>query len=167
MSASYSITPTAYQSLAGSARSAACSGAMYAGVPARTSSAVSPTGLSILTAHETEVEDREPAIRCHQHVRRLQIAVELPLVVYGAHAERELPQRVAHEPFGEHGVRTDVLEEGAAGHEVHREEPLLAVGEEVVQSNEVGMLHAGKRAKLVFEPVDAHRVEPGQRLEQE
>ena len=91
--ASKSITPTLYQSLAGeTGRPAACSGAMYAAVPTRCPSVLWCWPVLVLLGDQAEVEQHDPALARHDHVRRLDVAVQLAGRVERRDPLGELPQ---------------------------------------------------------------------------
>ena len=116
---------------------------------------------------QPEVEDHHGAFGGDEHVARLEVTVQLPRPVNGEHRARELRERAAKPPFVPHPTGPDPLIEAHTGHQVHAEEPLIAVCEELVQPHQIGVSHIGERAKLVLESVDAAAVEPRQRLERD
>ena len=163
-SASYSMQPTEYQSLASlSVWSLACSGDMYTGVPTASRSGL----VSATLRDQAEVEQREPAERGDQHVRRLEIAVQLAGLVQREQRVDELDQRAA-QPLLVNRRREDVLararraarlrrahpvDERHALDELHREVPVALGGVQLVQRDEVRMHDVGERAELALEPV--------------
>ena len=61
----------------------------------------------------------------------------------------------------------DVLEELDPLDELHREEPVVVVGDQLVEAHEVLVDDVGERAKLALEAVERARVEPGERLQRD
>jgi hypothetical protein len=62
-------------------------------------------------------------------------------------------------------VAADEAIEVTAGDEVHGEAPIVPVGVELVQANQVGVGHPGQRPELVLEPVGSRGRRSDQRLE--
>ena len=88
-----------YQSLAAETfRPAACSGDMYAAVPSHVHLGGLGQPLAAQLGRQAEVEEHDPAPRRHQHVRRLDVAVQLARVVNRRDPPCELEERVAEAP---------------------------------------------------------------------
>ena len=76
----YSSTPSAYTSVAAvTSPPVTCSGAAYSGVsidaPSRVSAVTSPAGFTFQQLGDAEIEQLDLAVRAHQHVGRLDVAV--------------------------------------------------------------------------------------------
>ena len=85
------MTPTLYQSLADAAAwPRHCSGDRYAGVPTRPRSASRVVPGQI--RRQTEIENDDPPLRRHQHVRRLDVSVQFSAAVQFLEAVDELRQ---------------------------------------------------------------------------
>ena len=107
---------------------------------------------------QPEIEQDDAVVtRRDQEVRRLQIAVERPRVVKDAQRDGELPEDVANEDLlGRPRPRTQRGERDALD-EVHREEPLDFVAEELVQRHQVGVDDSRGSAKLALQLADGPR----------
>src|SRR5262249_49745491 len=104
--------------------------------------------LSTHVERETEVEYHDPASRCDEHVRRLDVPVEHARGVECRHAIDQLVGRRDEAPprrlVEEARVRaTHVLDEGYAVHELHREEAMCVGDHQLVELDEVLMTDAG------------------------
>jgi hypothetical protein len=177
---SYSITPKLYQSLASETRQTVCSG----DVVERRPSPCLIVAVRSTFGHEAEVEQDDAIGPGHQHVGRLDIAVQLPGRVQRADSGRGLsegrPQpddvdaggpvavgRGRNVRFpgsigrrfdgprllnGIHLCRRafrvrprrlrafpDVVVEALPVHQLHREEPVPAVGKQLIESRQVGV----------------------------
>ena len=71
-------------------------------------------------------------------------------------------RRVARHVIGAHE-----LEEVDAVDQLHREEPLVARRDQLMQRHQVRVHEVGQQAKLVLESIQRARFDPGQRLERD
>ena len=158
--------------------------------------------------HHPEVEDHHAARRGDDHVRRLDVLVQVAALVKRHDAGDQLAQPVSQPPDacpaerrhgGDHARRrrcatagppaidhrlhgavdrlgrraiprrpaAHVAEEVDPVHQLHGEEPLVVVEEQLVQRDQVGMRHVGQGAELLLEAEDALRAGAGQRLERD
>jgi hypothetical protein len=141
-------------------------------------------------ADEAEVEDDDAARAGDEHVGRLEVAVELARDVQGGDAGDQLGERVAQAlddearrgdglgdrvlvavvggglgGGGRRAVGSDVVAEAHALDVLHGDEPLVVVGHELVEGDEVVVGDAGGRTELVLEAVEAAGLERAERLE--
>jgi hypothetical protein len=146
---------------------------------------------------QPEVEQHHPAARLDQHVGRLEIAVQLAGEVQRVDAVAQLVQRgleagqverrredVAARARAERarqgrvelvverrrgGARAGAhpVDEADAAHQLHREEPLVAGGVQLVQATQVGVREVAQRAELALEAVQVARALGLQRLQRE
>ena len=93
---------------------------------------------------QAEVEEHDPAGGRHQHVGRLDVAVQLAGGVQGREPVRQLAQGV---PQALRPRAPDVVEERDPRHQFHREEPVVVRGNQLVQGDEVGVGDAGPRVR--------------------
>jgi hypothetical protein len=146
---------------------------------------------------QPEVEQHHPAAGLDQHVGRLEIAMQLAGQVQRVDAVAQLVERVVEagpierrrQDVGAR-ARADrprlggvelVVEPGVAGagagphpideadatHQLHREEPLVAGGVQLVQATEVGVGQVAQRAELALEAVQVARALGLQGLERD
>ncbi|MFN8642593.1 MAG: hypothetical protein U0802_13435 [Candidatus Binatia bacterium] len=99
-----------------------------------------------------------------EDVRRLHVAVDDAVRVQRLQPADELVKRRAHAlvvELGHGGVHgraaAQVVDDVDAVDQLHREEALLVVDDEVVELDQVRMRQAGERAELLFEQVDLFR----------
>jgi hypothetical protein len=146
-------------------------------------------------ADEAEVEDDDAAAAADQDVGGLEVAVQLAGGVERVDAGDQLGEGVAQAglvelgrsgrarvvlgdavmivdadavlgvvgPLG--GVRADIVAEAHALDVLHRDEPLVGVGDELVEGDEVVVDDAGGGPELVLEAVEAAGLELAQGLE--
>ena len=116
---------------------------------------------------QTEVEDHHARLGCDEHVRGLDVAVELAEAVQGRYAVYELPKRRHEALVRAPGVAltSQVLNEVGAPHELHREETAGVVGEQLVQADQIGMHDIREASKLTFQSVRVSRCRVTQCLE--
>ena len=81
------------------------------------------------------------------------------------HAQGQLRQRGAEPRQVEPAAGSDVAEEVGPLEQVHREEPLPAVGLERVQADQVRVAEVGRRAELALEAVEPGAVDLRQELQ--
>jgi hypothetical protein len=92
--------------------------------------------------------------------------VELAGGVERLHALGQLAQRRAEPVEVGRAARTRVRDDVDAAHQLHREEHLAVLGRhELVQANEVRMVHAGERPELALEVIERGRAEMAQPLD--
>jgi hypothetical protein len=60
-----------------------------------------------------------------------------------------------------------VLEDLDPFDELHREEPIVGVGDQLVEAHEVLVDDVGERAKLALEAIKSARIEPGEGLQRD
>ena len=142
-----------------SALNVACSGAMYSGVPATRAEGgeqallgqLQPAG-GLGQAEVDHLGDRLAVVALDQDVRRLQVAVDDPLLVRVLHrradlAEQRQPVRQAE------AVLVAVLGERDALDQLHDEERPAVVGRAGVEDpGDVGVVHQGQGLPLRLEP---------------
>jgi hypothetical protein len=163
---------------------------------------------------QAEVEQHDAALAGHLHVRRLDVAVQLPGFVQrqqsraqlgeslleagdvGADGSRRFARslvievtagiaEVSSDLFrardvesrlrwlaGGRGARRQrrsggahPLDEAAAAYQLHGEEPLVAIGQQLVQRHQVAMAQIGERSKLPLEEIERVGIEPLEGLE--
>ena len=129
---------------------------------------------------QPEVQHDDSPVPAHEHVRGLDVAVQHAAAMQCVHAIGELAQRVSQAPFIHHVAEghapggfngraaavAHVAEEVHAVDQLHREEPAIPLGHELVKRHEVGVDHGGQRSELVLETeklVRVHRREHLQR----
>ena len=117
--------------------------------------------------HEAEIEQDDPAIGRDHHVGGLEVAVDDVVAVQGHHAHRQLRDRRAQPRLVEPAAGPDILEEVNAPEQVHREEPLRAVGLQAMQADQVRVADIGGRAELALEAVEPGPVNIRQQLERD
>ena len=105
---------------------------------------------------EAEVGDLHAAVRTHEDVRRLHVAVDDPLVVGRGEAGGGLDEDVEAFHQADRAVLVDELIEAVAADVLHREEAVAAVAAHVVDVGEVRVVDSRRRARLLEEAVDAH-----------
>ena len=66
---------------------------------------------------------------------------------------------------GDARAGADVGEEVGPVDQLHREEPAVAVGDQLPEADEVGVDHVGQDAELLLEPVEGRGVEVADRLQ--
>ena len=117
---------------------------------------------------DPEVENDHAPVMANQHVRRLEIAVKDLGGVQRAHSFGQLPHHRAKRVVVDsaaRGSRADVRHEIDAIDQFHREQPFAAVGDQLVEGDEVGMDEIRQRSKLPLQPEQRARVHVRQRLE--
>ena len=117
--------------------------------------------------HQAEIEQDDPAVGRDHHVGGLEVAVDDVVAVQGHHAHRQLRDRRAQPRLVEPAAGSDVLEEVDTLEQVHREEPLRAVGLEAMQADQVRVADIGGRAELALEAVESGPVDVRQQLERD
>jgi hypothetical protein len=123
-------------------------------------------------AHQAEVEHHDPALARDQHVRGLEVAVDLAGAVQRLESERELAQAIAQalvvERAGQrrlgaglggdaeaHGQRiADVVEERDPVDQLHREEPVATSVVQLAQAHQVAVIEIGAGPKLGLQAVE-------------
>ncbi len=120
-------------------------------------------------ADEPEVEDHDAALARDQHVRRLEIAMDLAAPMDRVEPRGELTHGIAQAGVGpaRRITGTHPVEERPALDELHGEEPVAAVVEKLAKAYEVAVLDVDPGAKLGLEPVQRLRVELAQGLERD
>jgi hypothetical protein len=129
-------------------------------------------------AHHAEVGEQRRAVATHEHVRRFDVEVQQAIVVYRLHGARDVADD-AHEHPG--GVRLESLGSGGRAEAVaddrhvvlarrigqqvqdagqrqpvdplHRDRERVAVRDDVVDGDDVGMRDLGHRPALVQQPL--------------
>ena len=143
---------------------------------------------------QAEIQYHHPALRGHQHVRWLEIAVDAAEPVHGVHPRAELVQSYAQalrirlrtkrrrrgiagtqgvpvRQIGQHRraarrSRTQQMNvEGHTRHVFHGEEPQWPLADQFMQRGQVGVLDVGQRTKLALEAVQVHAVAQIQQFE--
>ena len=139
-------------------------------------------GVAREISHESEIEDDHAALVGDQHVRRLDVPVDLARRVQRIEPGDELGQRVAELRLGELAPRlgmrdldrlgtaeiergldrhrraqrpvltVDVREDVDAVDQLHREEPLAAILDQPAEPAQVRVMHALEHPELVLEP---------------
>ncbi len=109
----------------------------------------------LLIADKPEVEDGYGAPRRDEHVVGLQVPVKLARVVDGADPFGEVEEDAADS--SQIVVHVQVVDEGLAHHQIHREEPQISVKKELVQHHQIGVHQIGQGAELLFEAVNPPR----------
>src|SRR3954467_1372268 len=89
--------------------------------------------------HQTKIEDLDQAVALHEHVRRLQVAMEPSGAVQSVDAQRELCEGRAQVALGKRAAGTCRRDEVLAMDQVHRDVPLSITDEELMKTNQVGM----------------------------
>ena len=142
---------------------AACSGAMYSGVPIARPEAVRPPSPSIARARpKSPTLGTAPAIgrrrrvvgvRLDQDVGGLQVAMDdpVPMRQIDRAGPASRPGRAASR--GRPGVAADPVGQGAAADPLHRQERVAVVDAHLVDLHDVGVLDAGGQLGLAAEPL--------------
>ena len=121
-------------------------------------------------ARKTEIENHDAPVGCDQDVGRLDVAMKLAPVGAAPNPVDELPEDVPDALRMERRRRrrsTNVFDEVDAVHELHREETIGAVHDELVQRHQVRMRDIRQAAELALEPVDVGRPRAKQRFQRD
>jgi hypothetical protein len=144
---------------------------------------------------QPEVHEHHPSVLVDQHVRGLDVAVQLAGGVDGRDPASELQEGIAHaglvdgarlkgarprRRLAARGLRVEGRRVGRAAlrepeqvakalaaHQLHREKPAPFDASELVQEHQVRVQDAGQRAKLALQLVDARGVRLQQHLERQ
>ncbi len=109
--------------------------------------------------------DAQPLEELDRELRSGELALHLLVVVpWGLEVHRRPADAGGEALLGQVPV-PHVLEEGAALDEVHGEQGLLAVDQQLVQAHHVGMEDVGEAAELLAEPHHVHGAVPVQPLQ--
>jgi hypothetical protein len=113
---------------------------------------------------QAEVQDGDLSRPPHEYVWRLEVPVENPFPVQRVHAVGQLQERGAQAAFVDEirepraalrlhpaAPGADVAEKIHAIDQLHREEPLVALGDELIQRDQVVVHQRRERTKLVLE----------------
>jgi hypothetical protein len=101
---------------------------------------------------QAEVGDLDPAVLGQQHVLRLDVPVHDPGLVRRGQAGQHALDDVERLPGGEPPSLVQELAERTAGHVLHREIQVAAVGPLVVDGHDVRVRQLGHRPGLADEP---------------
>ena len=124
--------------------------------------------------HESKIQKPDPPVGRHEDVSRLDVAVEDAPRVQRRDALRKLQRRSAKSldvtsRTPGRVVRLvsmlDILEKVDATNQFHREKPQLALAEQLVQFDKVGMANVDERTEFAFEPIQECRICSSQDLQ--
>jgi hypothetical protein len=122
-------------------------------------------------AREAEVENDDAPLGGDEHVRRLDVAMQLASPMELAEAEHELHERRSRALRSHRAAvarrSADEIHERDAAHQLHREEAIRIVHDELVQRDEIRMGDVRQAAKLALEPEDVLGARPQHRLQRD
>src|SRR5262249_9472380 len=110
-------------------------------------------------------QDHETAVAAHERIRRFEVAMEAPGAMERLDAFDELDERRAQAVDVAAILRADVTEKVRPVDELHRVEPAVRFGEELVQPHEMRVPHVDERSELPLEPQQEIRPPAPQHLE--
>ena len=113
---------------------------------------------------DSEIEEDRACGRRDQHVRRLEIAMQLAGAVDREHAFRHLAEHVPQSRNVECGSAHGA-EEIHALDELHRVEPLVTLDDELIETHQVRVGHVGEHAEFLLEARDRVGTGVEQRLQ--
>ena len=118
--------------------------------------------------HQAEVQQHHPPVAGHQHVIRLDVAMDLARCVQRLQPVTQLQQNPP-QPLRVQSLVPipDVADHVAAVDQLHREEPLLAIAVQLAQAHQVRVLDVDQRTELVLERIERLAVQPLQQLERD
>jgi hypothetical protein len=126
---------------------------MYASVPTK-------------DGDQTEVEYNDPPVARDKDVRRLHVSMQLARRMNRPQPRDQLPQGIS-EPFVVRctAAAANVVQEIDAVNELHCEEAVPLVDDQLVQLDQVAVHHSDERTKLVLETVELARLAHRQGLQ--
>ena len=106
---------------------------------------------------QTEVENDHASVRRHEHVGRLDVPMKLAETMERRDSDDQLLQGISEPSDRRACCRSlpDVVDEGDALHELHREEASGVFDKQLVEADDVWMRHSGEASKLLLQPIDA------------